>query len=480
MNLKDPKRNGLQQYQLNIGIRGGGGSRGVSQEDYDDNDGNVNNNTLNRDLSRESYNSLYEAELNSRQQQQLQQQQRLSSSYGANNLAISNINGSLLRLEGAKHSIRRKGLNGQCLKGDITYQHNIYNKDSYGTYITHEQQQHVMDEDDDDDDVVINNEDVKQQDIEHEHDHDNMAITTLASNKTYKNFVLPLDIPTPPLPLSYNNNTTKRLLSSYNQHNHNHATMLQTCQCDKQTKGNNNVNQQQHHQQLNHISFIQTTPTPSHSHSHINSCTSTPASKKENLKLLHNKGSSSSSTTLSGSSSGGVGGGGVGAVSGIVNGLNFNVTEPTTTAAAQLQHHHLCQQKNLKLQQQQQHHNTHHPPHCQQLPLYDAYASQQYLPQQLPHLLSNSNNYQQNSLTLSHRRMAPTFNRLADKNYMKVSRFWFFGTKRPYNHPLPSKKVFFFIIYGFYCNLRGFYAILFTFVAAFPQFLLVCGRFNEA
>ncbi|XP_046809114.1 venom dipeptidyl peptidase 4 isoform X2 [Lucilia cuprina] len=291
-----------------------------------------------------------------------------------------------------------------------TFQHIICNNETYETHLTHRQHANREDEVDPDDDDI-----------------DNMAKTALASNKTYKKFVLPLDIPTPPLPLSYN--TTKRLLSS---HNHHHTqTASTTCQCDKQTNfslqphnncsistnsnNNNNSNNSNIKNQVNHISFIQTTPNQ------------TPPSKKENLKLLHNKGSSSSST-LSGS----IGCGG------IAGALNFNVSDQHLPHHEPLQHHHLCQQKNLKLQHatHQHHHHHHHEqqqqqlqqhhsqPHCQQkvqheqLPLYDAYASQQYLPQ-LPQLLSINSSNQQNSLTLSHRRMAPTFNRIADKNYMK-------------------------------------------------------------
>ncbi|XP_037826904.1 protein kinase 4-like, partial [Lucilia sericata] len=421
-NCKHLQNRQQEQQKQNFQRNGYQSKRNYSKEDYVGN----NDDNLSRGLSLESYNSLYEAELNSwprhtqhnQQQQHLLQQIKFDSinnikqAYGGSNTGISNQNGSICGKLMADGGHRMNGLNGQHLnaatKGTATtptFQHIIYNNETYETHLTHRQHPKEEDDDDHDDDDA---------------DIDNMAKTALASNKTYKKFVLPLDIPTPPLPLSYN--TTKRLLSS---HNHHTQTSSATCQCDKQTNfalqphnncsistnsnNNNNNNNSNIKNQVNHISFIQTTPTQ------------TPPSKKENLKLLHNKGSSSSST-LSGSI-------GCGA-------LNFNVSDQHLPHHEPLQHHHLCQQKNLKLQHAtHQHHHHHHQqlqqqqqhhsqPHCQQklqhqqLPSYDAYASQHYLPQ-LPQLLSINSSNQQNSLTLSHRRMAPTFNRIADKNYMK-------------------------------------------------------------
>lgn len=356
-----------------------------AKEDYElfnkASDGN-----LSRCFSLESYNSLYEAEFNCWSMQQQHSQQK--------SFAVANA------------ANRANG-----------FQHIICNNEPDETHLQQAE------------DVNVNA------------GHDNIDKMTLASNKKNTQILLPLDIPTPPLPLSYNIN--KRLLSSHNSNN-----TLNSCQCDKQT---NLTHSNSTKNQVNHISIIQTTAAnglkPHYTHAQQHNTTPHPGNtKKEILTQMHNKGSSSSSTLSAGSGSGGIGCG---------VGLNFNVSDQHLIQHAQepLQHHHLCQQKNFKLQQHfsnyqhqatthlhQQHHYQHRYQQQQkkqqqtqchqqqqqqqhkQLPSYDAYASQQYLPQ-LPQLLSlNSNN---NSLTLSHRRMAPTFNRIADKNYMKVSRFWF-------------------------------------------------------
>lgn len=442
------KRNG---YQSKTNYR--------NKEDYIQND-RENTDNLSRGLSLESYNSFYEADRNSwphnkKQQIKFEGINNLQQAYGGSNLVISKQTGS--RSGRMSDGPTVNGLNGQHLNVATTktYQHISYNNDSYETHLTHNHHHDDVEPDDNDD------------------DDDTMTKTALASNKTYKKFVLPLDIPTPPLPLSYN--TTKRLLSS---HNHSHYTPTTTsCQCDKQTNfaKKNSCNSNNIKTQVNHISFIQTTQNQAAVQA------TTPTSKKENLTLLHNKGSSSSST-LSGS---------IGC-----SGLNFNVSDQHHLPHHEpLQHHHLCQQKNLKLQhatlqhqhQHHHHHQQHHnqqqqqhlQPQCQQklqhqpsLPSYDAYASQQqYLPQ-LPQLLSvnsnnnnNNNNYQQNSLTLSHRRMAPTFNRIADKNYMKVSRFWFFQRPGPLLLLTVSASAFLFPIWCYFC----FFLLLFIVFPLLPN-----------